>query len=133
MFVVSVYQRAVGSEMVWPANVWMEAAGRYAIVPALLLVTVAAVMIDRRSRRREGEARPRWLPWAMAALAVVVVAFSFRVADPEVRGAPPWEASLDHSAEVCEAEPTATETGVSTSPPGWGLLLPCDELEQLPK
>jgi hypothetical protein len=130
MFVVSVYQRAVGSEMVWPANVWTESAGRYAIVPALLLVSVAAVMLDRRSRRRDGEGRPRWLPRAMALLAVVVVAFSFRVADPEARGAPPWEASLEHSAEVCEAEPTATETGVATSPPGWGLLLPCDELEE---
>jgi hypothetical protein len=130
MFVVSVYQRAVGSEMVWPAHIWIEAAGRYAIVPALLLVSVAAVMIDRRSRRREGESRPRWLPWAMVLLVVVVVAFSFRVADPEARGAPPWEASLAHSGEVCEAEPTATETGVATSPPGWGLLLPCDELEK---
>ena len=55
MFVVSVYQRAVGAEMVWPAGAWSEAAGRYAIVPALLLFSVAAVMIDRRSRRREGE------------------------------------------------------------------------------
>lgn len=133
MFVVSVYQRAVGSEMVWPANVWTESAGRYAIVPALLLVSVAAVMIDRRSRRREVEGRPRWLPWAMALLAVVVVATSFRVADPEARGAPPWDASLEHSGEICEAEPEATETGVATSPPGWGLLLPCDELEKFSK
>jgi hypothetical protein len=130
MFVVSVYQRAVGSEMVWPAKIWNESAGRYAIVPALLLVSVAAVLIDRRSRRRDGESRPRWLPWGMAALAIVVVAFSFRVADPEARGAPPWEASLEHSAEVCAAEPTVTETGVATSPPGWSLLVPCDELEK---
>jgi len=106
---------------------------RYAIVPALLLVSVAAVMIDRRSRRREGEGRPRWLFWGMAALAVVVVAFSFHVENPEVRGAPPWEASLDHSAEVCESEPPDAETGVATSPPGWGLLLPCDELAKFGK
>jgi hypothetical protein len=128
MFVVSVYQRAVGSEMVWHLHDSSEAAGRYAIVPAMLLFSVAAVMIDRRSRRREGESRPRWLPWSLAALAVVVVAFSFHVENPEVRGAPPWEASLDHSAEICESEPPGAETGVATSPPGWGLLLPCDEL-----
>jgi hypothetical protein len=128
MFVVSVYQRAVGSEMVWPAHVWTESAGRYAIVPALLLFSVAAVMIDRRSRRREGETRPRWLAYGLAALAVVVVAFSFHVEDPEVRGAPPWQASLEHSAEVCASEPEATETGVATSPPGWSLNIPCDEL-----
>ena len=82
MFVVSVYQRAVGSEMVWPATSGREAAGRYAIVPAMLLFSVAAVMIDRRSRRREGERRPRWLAWGLAALAVVVVAFSFHVEEP---------------------------------------------------
>lgn len=128
MFVVAVYQRAVGTEMVWPAHIWSEAAGRYAIVPALLLFSVAAVIIDRRSRRRAGEARPRWLAWGLAALAVVIVGFSFRVEDAEVRGAPPWEASLDHSAEVCEAEPAGAETGVATSPPGWSLLVPCDEL-----
>lgn len=128
MFVVSVYQRAVGAEMVWPAHVWTESAGRYAIVPVLLLFSVAAVMIDRRSRRREGEGRPRWLAWGLALLAVVAVAFSFHVEDPEVRGAPPWEASLDHSAEVCESEPPEAETGVATSPPGWGLSIPCDQL-----
>ncbi|HEY5332385.1 MAG TPA: hypothetical protein VIJ21_02480, partial [Solirubrobacterales bacterium] len=88
----------------------------------------AAVMIDRRSRRREGEARPRWLACGLALLAVAVVAFSFHVENPEVRGAPPWEASLEHSAEVCESEPPAAETGVATSPPGWGLSIPCSEL-----
>jgi hypothetical protein len=128
MFVVSVYQRAVGSEMVWPAHVWTESAGRYAIVPALLLFSVAAVMIDGRSRQREGEGQPRWLAYGLAGLAVVVVAFSFHVEDPEVRGAPPWQASLEHSAEVCASEPEATETGVATSPPGWSLNIPCDEL-----
>jgi hypothetical protein len=128
MFTVSVYQRAVGSEMTWPAHVWTEAAGRYAIVPALLLFSVAAVMVDRHNRRREGEGRPRWLAWGLAALAVVVVAFSFHVEDPAIRGAPPWQASLDHSAEVCESEPPEAETGVATSPPGWGLSVPCDQL-----
>lgn len=133
MFVVSVYQRAVGAEMVWPAHQWSESAGRYAIVPALLLFSVAAVMIDRRSRRREGEPRPRWLAWGLAGLAVVIVAASFHVEDAEVRGAPPWEASLEHSAEVCESEPPGAETGVATSPPTWGLLIPCDELAKFGK
>jgi hypothetical protein len=128
MFVVSVYQRAVGEEMVWHAHQWSEAAGRYAIVPSLLLFSVAAVMLDRRSRRRQGEGRPRFFAWGLAALAVVVVAFSFHVENAEVRGAPPWDASLDHSAEVCESEPPGAETGVATSPPTWSLNIPCDEL-----
>jgi hypothetical protein len=133
MFVVSVYQRAVGEQMVWPSGVWGESAGRYAIVPALLLFSVAAVMIDKRSRRREGESRARWLAWGLAALAVVAVASSFHVESPEVRGAPPWEASLEHSAEVCETEPPEAEVGVATSPPTWGLLIPCDELAKFAK
>lgn len=133
MFVVSVYQRAVGTEMVWPHGIWSESAGRYAIVPALLLFSVAAVMIDRRSRRRPGEGRARWLAWALAALAVVAVGFSFHVENAEVRGAPPWEASLEHSAEVCEAEPPGAETGVATSPPGWSLNIPCDQLAKFGK
>jgi hypothetical protein len=133
MFIVSVYQRAVGPEMVWPHGQYLESAARYAIVPALLLFSVAAVMIDRRSRRREGESRPRLLAWGLAALAVVVVAASFHVENPEVRGAPPWEASLEHSAEVCESEPSGAETGVATSPPGWSLLIPCDELAKFGK
>jgi hypothetical protein len=130
MFVVSVYQRAVGSEMIWPHGLWGEQAGRYAIVPALLLFSVAAVMVDRRSRRREGEGRARWLAWGLALLAVIAVAFSFHVENAEVRGAPPWEASLEHSAEVCESEPPEAETGVATSPPTWSLLIPCDELKK---
>ncbi len=133
MFIVSVYQRALGEQMAWPAHVWNEGGGRYAIVPALLLFSVAAVMVDRRSRRREGEPRPRWPAWGLAALAVIVVAFSFHVEDPEVRGAPPWQASLDHSAEVCETEPPEAETGVVTSPPGWGLNIPCDQLAKFDK
>ena len=128
MFVVSVYQRAVGTEMLWPDGHYIESAGRYAIVPAMLLVSVAAVMLDRRSRRRESEARPRWLGYAAVAAAIVVVAVSFRVENVELRGAPPWEAALDHGAEVCATEAEATESPVPTSPPGWGLNVPCEQL-----
>ena len=128
MFVVSVYQRAVGTEMLWTDGHYIESAGRYAIVPAMLLVSVAAVMLDRRSRRRQSEGRPRWLGPAALAAAVVVVAFSFRVENVELRGAPPWQAALDHSAEVCAGEPEASEQPVPTSPPGWGLNVPCEQL-----
>ncbi len=128
MFVVSVYQRAVGTEMLWPSGHYIESAGRYAIVPAMLLVSVALVMLDRRSRRRESKGRPGWLGYAALAAALVVVAVSFRVENVELRGAPPWEAALDHSAEACASEPEATETPVPTSPPGWGLNVPCDQL-----
>jgi hypothetical protein len=126
MFVVSVYQRAVGAEMLWPANLYLEAAGRYAIVPALLLLSVAAVLADRWHRGRGGP-RQRWPGYALVALIALSVAVSFSVENVAVRGAPPWSTALDHSAEVC-AEEGGEETGVPTSPPGWGLNVYCSEL-----
>ncbi len=128
MFVVSVYQRAVGEEMLWVSGHYVEAAGRYAIVPALLLVSVVAVMLDRRSRRDEREHRPAWLAYAAVAAALVVVAVSFRVENVETRGAPPWQAAIDHGAEECAAQPASAETFVPTSPPTWGLEVPCGDL-----
>jgi hypothetical protein len=132
MFVVSAYQRAVGSDLMWQAHDAAESAGRYAIVPSLLLVSVAFVMLDRRSRRRQDEGRPRWLAIAAAALAALVIAASFYVGDTEVRGAPPWEAALDAGGESCAAENAngngESEAAVPTSPPGWGLSVPCDQL-----
>lgn len=133
MFVVSAYQRAVGSDLMWQPNDAAEAAGRYAIVPSLLLVSVAFVMLDRRSRRRESEGRPRWLAVAAAALAALVIAASFYVGDTAVRGAPPWEAALDAGGETCASDHhddsgDGGEAAVPTSPPGWGLSIPCDQL-----
>jgi hypothetical protein len=127
MFVVSAYQRAVGSDLMWQAHTSAEAAGRYAIVPSLLLVSVAFVMLDRRSRRREAEGRLRWLAVGATALAALVIAASFSVADTEVRGAPPWRAALDAGAQTCAPDDSG-EVGVQTSPPGWGLSVPCDQL-----
>jgi hypothetical protein len=115
--------------MVWHSGTFVEAAGRYSIVPALLLFSVAAVMVDRHSRRRDGEARPAWLAWGLAGLAVLIVAFSFRVAEPAARGVPPWDSALDEGAAVC-AENGGTEAIVSTSPPGWGLNVPCPTIEE---
>jgi hypothetical protein len=62
------------------------------------------------------------------ALTLVVVAVSFRVENVELRGVPPWQAALDHGAEVCATEAGATEAPIPTSPPGWGLNVPCDQL-----
>lgn len=129
MFVVSVYQRAVGAEMIWPAHGYIESAGRYAIVPALLLLSVAVVLIDRRSRRREGENRPGWLPPATLAGILAVLAVSFSVGNTEARGTPPWPGALEQAAATCAVE-GESETGVQTSPPGWGLNVPCSRLEQ---
>lgn len=127
MFVVSAYQRAVGSQIVWQQHTYGEAAGRYVIVPALLLVSVALVMLDRRSRRGQGEGRPRWLSLAAVGLSALVIAASFDVADQQTRGTPPWGAALDGAVQACVAEDQG-EAAVPTSPENWGLSVPCSQL-----
>lgn len=126
MFVVSVYQRAVGVEMLWPHGLYLEGAARYAIVPALLLLSVAAVLADRWLHNESGPRR-RWPGYALAALIALSVAVSFKVEDVATRGTPPWSAALDHGAEVCARE-GGEETGVPTSPPRFGLNVYCSEL-----
>lgn len=48
MFVVSIYERAVAEQMVWPAGAYNFLGSRYVIVPAMLLISAAIVLIDRR-------------------------------------------------------------------------------------
>lgn len=127
MFVASVYQRAVGSQMMWPDDIHFGNAGRYTIVPALLLASAALVAIDRWPRPLPG---PRQLPWAgLAALAVAAVAIgsSFYVADTAVRGTPRWPDALDAAAADCRSE-DVEDAAVAISPPGFGLYVSCERL-----
>ncbi len=127
MFVASVYQRAVGGQMMWPADTYFGNAGRYAIVPALLLASAALVAIDRWPRPLPG---PRHLPWAGLAavmLAAVAIGSSFHVADPVARGTPHWSAAIDDAAAECRAEGAETAP-VSISPPGYALFVDCQAL-----
>lgn len=127
MFVVSLYQRAVGTAMVWPTGASFGAGSRYAIVPALLLLSAALVLVDRSSRRRGG---PLGLSAAGAVtLAIVAVSIgaSFYAGDSAARGNPPWGSALDRAEAECRAQRLAS-VGVPTSPPGFGLQVPCDRL-----
>ena len=127
MFVVSLYQRAVGPQMIWLAHAYNGNGGRYAIVPALLLASVALVLIDSSSRTRSG---PSGRPWASAgavALAVLAIAGSFDAEEIAARGAPPWEAALKSAAAACAGE-HLVETSVPTSPPGFGVQVRCEQI-----
>ena len=126
MFVASTYQRSVGPQMVWPDGAHFGNGGRYAIVPALLLVGVALALIDGTARRRGATRLPSAGPAAIAVL-LVGLAISFDVRDPAARGTPPWRRALDDAAVFCEAE-GVTEARVSTSPPGFGVIVACDRL-----
>jgi hypothetical protein len=130
MFVLSVYQRAVGPQMVWPANVHFGNAGRYTIVPALLLVSITLALVDQLLRRPRTGRLPRLGP-ALAGLTIAVLlvgaAVSFDVSESAVRGTPHWHQALDSAARQCEESPGVTEVTVPTSPPPYGLYVPCAE------
>jgi len=127
MFIVSVYQRAVGPQMVWPAGSHLGAGGRYTIVPALLLVSLALVLVDDIARRQRSLG-----PWLVGAVEVVLIAgmvFSFDVRDSVIRGTPSWSRSLDAADAKCRAE-SAAEVSLAISPPSFlSVTVPCDEVE----
>ncbi len=124
MFVVSVYQRAVGSEMTWPAGDSFGAGGRYTIVPALLLLSAALVIVEATARRNPALGRR-----LVAATAVVLIGgllTSFYVRSPSARGTPSWSDSLDAARAECEAG--AAVGSVAISPRPFSLSVGCDEL-----
>jgi hypothetical protein len=127
MFVASAYQRAVGAQMIWPDGTHFGTGGRYAIVPALLLVGVGLALIDRAPGQRSKPGRPPRAALAAIALLLVGLAISFDVRDTAARGAPPWNEALDSAAAACQAE-GLSEARVPTSPPGFGVIVPCDRL-----
>jgi hypothetical protein len=127
MFAITAYQREVGSALMWPPDAFSGISGRYTIVPALLLISAAFVLLDSALRDR-GRAR-RGAIWATAALALVAIATSFSVREIAVRGTPPWDDALREAAVPCRSEDLAG-VPVPTSPPGFGVLVPCDRVEK---
>jgi hypothetical protein len=125
MFVVSVYQRAVGPQMKWLPDTHTGAGGRYTIVPALLLVSLALVLVEGVARRRRSLSP--WLTGAAAAVLIAGLAISFDVRDSAVRGTPSWTDSLDAARAQCRAE-GAGDVSAAISPPPFSIVVPCDEV-----
>jgi hypothetical protein len=127
MFVVSLYQRAVASVMVWPGGDSFGAGSRYAIVPSLLLLSAGLVLVDRSSRRK---GNPLGLSLAGAAAVMVLVvsiATSFYAGNSAARGTPPWESALDEAARTCVSDGLPA-VRVPTSPARFGVEVPCDRI-----
>lgn len=127
MFAASVYQRAVGTELMWPADTHFGHAGRYAIVPALLLASAAFVAIDRWPRPLPGPRRLPWVGVAAVALAALAIGSSFQVGDSAVRGTPSWPEAIDTAAARCQSE-GAGYAPIETSPPGFAVFVTCETL-----
>ena len=117
--------------MLWPAGGHLGAAGRYAIAPALLLVSAALVLADQHLETIGARLR---VPWGASAVGAAISAFlllgaatSFDLRDSGVRGTPSWDNALKDAELACATE-GLPETAVPTSPPGFGMQLPCDQV-----
>jgi hypothetical protein len=129
MFLAVCYQRDVGTTIVWQAGEYSGAVSRYVIVPALLLLSAALALIDSALRMRTERGGPRWAIAVTAAVILVVIAISFDQGEPEVRGTPPWDVALEEAAAGCPADGSG-EVPVATSPPGFGVVVPCDKIPE---
>jgi hypothetical protein len=126
-FLFSVYQRAVGTPMLWPAEIWNDAAGRYAVVPVMLLLSVILAMVDRSWRGREWGDRRTWLGLGLTALILVSALISLPARNLEARGTPPWSASVEKAEGTCGTTPDE-EAIFDISPPGFAFALPCSNV-----
>jgi hypothetical protein len=61
------------------------------------------------------------------AVLLIGLAFSFDVSESVVRGTPHWSQAIDAGAKECQATPGLAEVSIPTSPPGFGLYVPCGE------
>ncbi|HVY97539.1 MAG TPA: hypothetical protein VHA54_11325 [Solirubrobacterales bacterium] len=123
MFLVSVYQRTVGEEIAWAAGASGGTGSRYAVVPALLLLSAAVVTLDGALRRR-GQTRglPRPAAAALALLALAIVT-SFDMSSA-ARDRPRWEDALRTAATRCVSR-NEELAGIPTSPRPFGVVVPC--------
>lgn len=122
-FVVSIYQRAVAEPMLWHGGDWIADAGRYALVPVMLVVSLIFALVDRGWRGRNWGERP-WLGIAMVAVILASALVSLPARNVLGRGTPPWSASMDEAERTCSAAPGSAVV-FDISPPGFAFQLPC--------
>lgn len=124
-FLATSYTRALGDVMVWHNGEFNNFAGRYVIVPTLLLLSGILALLD--SHYRSSKKRFPVLGVAIVALLLVSIVTSFDVRGENGRGGPPWDESLRTSAAKCEAK-HLTEVEVGTSPEGWVMIVSCADV-----
>ena len=128
IFVFSVYQRSVGLNIFWSQNTSGGVAGRYVLVPALLLVSAVVVFVDGAVR---GRRRPTGFSWPVGVtLAVIVLAVvtSYDMRLPGFRDGPYWEDALRTAADKCVSQ-DEEGAGIETAPPPFGVTVSCAEIE----
>jgi len=130
MFLASAYTRAIGDVISWHGGVYNNYGDRYAMVPALLLVSAVLVLLDthyRSSRSRSSRGRPPILALGIAAVLLLSLITSFDIRGAIGRGGPPWDESLRTATAKCERR-DLTEVLVYTAPAGWSVPVSCSSL-----
>jgi hypothetical protein len=125
MFLASSYTRALGDVMSWHAGVYNNYGDRYAIIPALLLVSAVLVLLD--SHYRSSQKRLPILAVGISAVLLLSLVTSFDIRGVIGRGGPPWDDALRAATAKCEAK-KLTEAPVHISPRGWSVPVPCKSL-----
>jgi hypothetical protein len=128
----SMYQRAIAPALIWPTGAHFDPGGRYAIVPAMLLVVAFLAVLDDWLSRQGRSQRARGVVVAIAIVIPAIAVFSsFDVEENVARGTIHWVPQLGRAESACEAKPRQTAI-IHTSPPGFGVILPCTVLTSNP-
>ena len=110
--------------MLWHGGDWIADAGRYAVVPVMLMVSLIFALVDRGWRGRNwGRSPAGWeSQWSLVILAPP--SSRCRPGTCSARGTPPWSASMDRAERTCSATPGAAAV-FDISPPGFAFQLSC--------
>ena len=131
MFFAIAYQRDVGTTIVWQSGEYSGAVSRYVIVPALLLLSAALALIDSALRDRAAPRAAR-RGRSRSPLRVIVAVDRDLLLPGRTGGA--GDARLGRRASKkrrANARPGGGgEVAVQTSPPGFGVLVPCDKIPE---
>lgn len=120
-FAVSGVSRGAGLDLYWAPGEVNAHASRYAVVPALFLVTAILLVLQTRPGTMDPA---RWAAVRRAALVglAVVAASAFYVGD-EYRLGQRWTPALEAAKTSCAAGAATVE--VPINPPGWHVTVPC--------
>jgi hypothetical protein len=129
MFIFTAYQRSIGPSIFWSPGTSGGTASRYALVPSMLFLSAFVVLLDGAFRNRLGRGlRANWPALAGAALMLIVIAVSFEQTS-SARTKPYWSEALRSSADKCITKHEEF-AGIETSPPPFGLVVSCYQVEQ---